>query len=306
MGNEHDDLQDWKEMLGANNTSESVSKYLTWAQRFEEWLDTEPDLDTLTEFEADLRDGDTLAELKDESGEFGAWRRAQPPTDGYSYTTRITGLSAAKSWLDFRYGIEFNSRQRHQVQNIVRGEPPAFDPEIASPQQVSAVISDTADCRADSCHAMTLLGYDAIMRGIEVCRVRFDDIDFDRGTVYVRAAKGSKSCHVSLHDRTLEVLADYRELVLDRFDNPEYLFYTFYQHWWNKPWHPRSWGRHFRRDHWDAGFHSFARHSAITNRLNNGESLSAVSRRARHQNVGMTHKYSQLVDGNADPLPELR
>lgn len=305
MENLNVELQDWKEMLLANNTKDTVRHYLRWARRFEDWLEMEPGRDALAEFDELLRDGDALRDLRDRAGSFDSWSGAQVPRGGYAYSSRVVAISGVKSWVDYRYGVEWGGRQQNQVQNICRGEPAVFDPVVARPSKVREVLEETRGCEADSCHAMAITGYDAIMRGVELCNARFDDLDLDRGTIYVRGAKGSESRHVRLHESTLDVLADYRELVLERFDDPEYLFYAFYQHWWNKPWHPSSWSKHFSNRHWDAGWHSLGRHSAVTNRLRNGESISSVNQRARHSSIEMTSKYNQLAENGGDPLPEL-
>jgi site-specific recombinase XerD len=56
---------------------------------------------------------------------------------------------------------------------------------------------------------------------------------------------------------------------------------------------------------YNPGFHAFARHSVITHRLNNGQSLTEVSERARHATLHMTMRYSQFAGNGSDPLPEL-
>lgn len=305
MGDLNVELQDWREMLLADNTEGTVRHYLRWARRFEDWLDMEPGRDALAEFDELLRDADALRDLRDRAGEFDPWGDARVPRAGYAYSSRVVAVSGVKSWVDYRYGVEWGDRQQNQVQHICRGEPAVSDPEIANPARVREILGDTRDCEADSCHAMAMVGCDAIMRGVEICHVRFDDLDLDRGTIYVRGAKGSESLHVRLHESTLDVLAVHRELVLARFDDPRYLFYAFYQHWWNKPWHLDSWSKHFSNRHWDAEWHSLGLHSAVTNRLRNFESISSVNQRARHSSIEMTSKYNQLSENGSDPLPEL-
>lgn len=295
------DFGEWREMLERDNTDGTVAHYLSWGQRFEEWLDTdEPGAGELAAFDAFLRDGDALP---DGGGDFGPWAGTRPPSEGYAYSTRVLAVSAAKSWADFAYGAEFSGREAHQVQNLVEGDKPAFDPEIATREQVSAVLDETEDCHSPACHAMTITGYDAIMRCVEICEARWDDFNPDTGTLFVRGAKGSQNRHVSLSPATLEALGEYREFARERIGSPEALFHTFHEHWAGNSWHPASWSRHFRERHWPAGFHSFARHTPVTRRLQDGQSLTAVNQRARHNSIEMTQKYNHLADGGG--LPEL-
>lgn len=304
----------WFEFLGRDNTDSTVSHYKSWGMRFQEWLDMEgrePDKQSWVDFDTLLRDGDALGALVEESGvmepwdDHRPWKSCSPPADGYSYNTRLMALSAAKSWLDFRHEIEFTDRAQDKVHNVVKGETPPFDPVIAGPEEVRRVLRECEECDADACGTMARVGYDAVMRAIEITRVEWGDVDLDRGTIYVRAAKGGKSRHVRLSDRTLEELEDYMTLVRSRFDDPQYLFYSFYAWTYNKPWSRDGWSAHFANNHWKAGWHSFARHSAITNRLNAGESLSDVSRRARHVHLTTTQRYIDFVDRSDVTIPEL-
>ncbi len=77
----------------------------------------------------------------------------------------------------------------------------------------------------------------------------------------------------------------------------ERLFHNAY----GRPWKPDSWSQHFRTQHHDAGWHSFGRHSAISNRLSAGEDFGDVYRRARHQSPAMTTRYARIVDA---PIPD--
>lgn len=306
MGQRQVSIAEWAEVFSRDNTDATVREYTSWIKRFDEWTGKEPDLSSLRDFDEFLRDADEIAERVENAASSTAWGTARPPRDGYSYSSRVKALSAAKSWLAFAHGVSFNGGPGDLVNNIAEGDFNAFDPEIAGPEQVGDILDDTADCNADSCHAMARLSYDAIMRVSEVVRVRWSDLDLDRGTVYVRAAKGSQNRHIGLSDRTLEVLEDYRGLVKERFDDPEWLFYGFYQRNWNHPWKAHAYSSHFQRNHWDAGHHSFARHSAITSRLRNGESLTDVSQRARHSSLKMTQKYNQFARNGDTVPPELR
>jgi integrase len=306
MGQRQVSIQEWANVLGRDNTDATVKGYKSWAKRFKQWIDHEPDISSLRQFDEVLRDGDKISELNENAKRGTAWSTARPPENGYSYSARVKALSAAKSWLAYAHDISFNGGPGDLVNNIAEGEYNAFDPEIAGPGKVAEILDDTTECNADSCHAMARISYDAILRVSEVVRIKWDDVDLERGTVYVRAAKGSQNRHVGLSARTVSVLRDYRDLVRERFDDPEWLFYGFYQRNWNHPWKAHAYSAHFRRNHWEAGHHSFARHSAITNRLRNGESLTDISQRARHSSLKMTQKYNQFARNGDTVPPELR
>lgn len=306
MGQRQVSFEEWAELLRRDNTEDTVRQYLSWARRFEQWCGDTPDKSDLVDFDEALRDPDTTKELSSRCDSRFGWARARPPEDGYSYSARIKALSAAKSWLAFAHDVRFSTAPQDLVNNIAEGDFESFNPVIAGPDEVGEILEGARGCDAESCHPMALLSYDAIMRVSEVVRVRMGDLDLDRGTVFVRAAKGSQDRHVQLSPHTVEVLRGYRDEVLDRFDEPEYLFYRFYMHFYNQPWPAHAYSSHFQRNHWDAGHHSFARHSAITNRLRNGESLTDVSNRARHSSLRMTQKYNQFARNGDEVPPELR
>lgn len=312
MGDEEPGDGGWIRMLRADHTEGTITKYSMWGRRFQEWIGAageKPRPGTLERWEAVLRDGSRLDTLVKEASRGTAWETMRPPEDGYAYRTRVQAVSAAKSFLDYVHGVRFDGRQAHNVANIVRGEEPAFDPTIATPGQVQEVLDDTARCERESCHAMARVGYDAIMRLSEITSVRRGDIDLGRGTIYVRAIKGSKNRHIRLADRTLEVLRDHLELLDERADDPEWAFYSEIDtHGAASPWSTAGgsgWSRHFSSEHWGPGFHSFARHSAITNRLNAGESITQVYQRARHSSPSMTQRYMQFVADSGVTVPEL-
>lgn len=302
------DRHDWASMLENNHTAGTTRDYESWASRFEdwkEWADVSVSLELLYTFDEFLNDPETMRRFADEYVDgHSVWNRCRIPDEGYSYRTRVKALSAVKSYVDFVYDVEFPNQQKYKINNVVDGDPPAFDPPTASPDEVEEIFEDTESCSFGSCHPMTRLGYDAIMRCAEITRVEWDDVNIEKGRIYVRSAKGSPERWVTLSPKTVDVLIDHRQAVLEHFDNPKWLFYRLGGFKWNKTWTAQKWGEHFRNAH-GMGFHDFARHSPITNRLNNGESLTDVSRRARHANFENTIKYDQLADNGSIP-PELQ
>lgn len=302
------DFEDWREVLLRNNEPESAGQYVRWAKRYEEWRDPGPaGVEGLRGFDAFLRDGDAVAEAASSSDALGAWGGARPPSSGYSYRSRVVALSAAKGWAEFAHGAEFSGRREEMVQNLVRGSEPAFDPDIASADEVARVLGEADSCREPACGAMCRVGYDAILRGCELVALDWGDFDLDTGTVWVEGAKGSMNRHVRLADSTVEAVREYRRRAEGELDDPGGgpAFHVWHRSWSGNRWHRASWSRHFREEHWDGGFHAFARNTAITRRLEAGESLTSVSARARHTDREMTSRYQKLVGEAGAGLEEL-
>lgn len=307
--------------LTNNRTSGTSKKYRKEADKFEDWLNwtgepvadrlrydvDEPAAAILNEWDAFLSDQDRMREFMDGIDAHSPWNltRLGSLDDGYSYNSRVQAVSAVKAWLDFEYKVEFGNREVHKVNHIVDGEPADFQPKVAAPDEVQAVFDDCWDCKSDSCYMMSRVGYSAVMRGIEITRVRREDVDLEEGRVYVRSAKGSPSRWIALSDDLVNELAGYVEMVDSRFDQPEHLFYKFTNFRPNTPWSSGTWSRHFKK-HWEHGWHSFGRHSAIVNRLSNGESMTDVQIRARHAREANTQKYISLVNNGESVPPELR
>ncbi len=62
-------------------------------------------------------------------------------------------------------------------------------------------------------YAKTLLAliYDCALRVSEACRLRWDDISFDRKMLFVYQGKGAKDRYVPISDQMLVVLKAYRK-----------------------------------------------------------------------------------------------
>lgn len=220
---------DWAGMLRNNHTEGTTRDYLSWADRFEdwrEWADVSVSSDLLYTFDEFLSDPEEMTRFADEYVDgHSIWNRYRIPDEGYSYRTQVKALSAVKSYVDFEYDVEVPNQQRSKINNVVEGDPPAFDPPTASPDEVQEVFEDTETCSFGSCHPMTRLGYDAIMRCAEITRVEWDDVNVEKGRIYVRSAKGSPERWVTLSPKTVDVLIDHREAGLEHFDNPKWMFY---------------------------------------------------------------------------------
>lgn len=258
---------------------DTLEDYVRWIKRFEKWnTEDEPDEITLREFDRWLATNPSFD-----------WNMTRPidndeERSGYAYRTRIKALSALKLWLKVEYRQEVPTK----VQNIALGEAPDHDPEWLSVGDVEQVIDNADDaCDCDDCQTLLEVGYDAIMRAAEICEVRMEDVDLENGIIYVKAKKGSKNASIGLSDDAHFAL----ERHISKHPDRDYLFKNSY----GRKWKPKALSTHFIRKHHEVGIHSFTRHSAIIHRLNDGQELGEVSRRARHRNISTTMIYARLV-----------
>lgn len=276
--------------LGRRLGEDTFRQYEMWIRRFEMWLgEEEPTLGTLIDFDAHLADEDRPDYLwENETG--------RPAPQSYSYSSRTLALSALKLWLRLHYDEDVGE----EVQHIVSGEPDDFDPKYISRDDVDEVLAAASeDCNVDGCYAALKVSYDAILRAKEFTRIRREDIDFDNGTLYVRAVKGSRNSELSLQSDTLDALKEH----VDAYPDREYPFWNSY----DRKWKPGAWSTHFLRQHHEVGSHSWGRHTPIVHRLSNPDEFEdmeadegvfgQVYRRARHQNPGQTADYARLVGG---------
>lgn len=265
------------------NSDQTIHLYDNWVRRFESWRPgEEPD-------EAMLRDFDSFLQDSERPGYPWESRRGRPAPDEYAFQTRVVALSGVKLWLKHQYDISIET----EVQNIAAGEPEPFDPTVLDPGEVNRVIQQ-ADVACDNpdCRAAISVGYDAILRGAELVDARLEDFDSGEGSLYVRAKKGSEPATIQLGSRAATDLRNHASTYPDR----DLLFTNAYD---NKL-KPQVWNNHFREKHHTAGFHSFARHSPINNRLTQGESFEDVFLRARHTNARTTLKYVSYIGMDVD------
>lgn len=252
----------------------TARRYGRWARRYEAWRPGgDPDAE-------ELRNFDTL--LEDEENQDYPWQnaRGKPAPPSYAFQTRVSALSGVKLWLEFQY----DTRIEKEVQKLAVGEPAPFDPTILEPQEIERVIRDAPTaCDVDGCQTAIRVAYNAILRGAELADARTEDLDRDDRTLYVRAVKGSEPTHIALSNQAWTAVRKHA----DRNPDREYLFHNAY----DNPWSAAAWNQHFRRKHHEAGSHAFCRHSAISNRLKQGEDFGQVFLRSRHQQPATTLKY---------------
>lgn len=278
-------------VVGRSISDQTWPMYRNWIQRFEAWLEreeiTNPGIEDMEAFDNFLAD---------ESRTAYPWENGQgrPAPPSYAYRTRIVSASAIKMWVRRQY----DKMIPEGPNNICIGEPEPFDPTYLDFDTIHKTIAEAPDaCASDDCAPALQLSYDAILRASELVRIRRKDVDFDNGTVYVRASKGSENAEIGVSPETLDMLADHIENYPDRnrlFKNNVGGKLT-----------ASTWASHVKDHHVEAGSHAFGRHSSIFHRLEapdqfhdmdpSGDVFGQVFRRARHRNASTTNKYARIV-----------
>lgn len=279
----------------------TVTKYSTWAERFEDWKpEGEPALGMLRDFDRMLHDPDQTDYPWDTSGP------GRPAPDSYSFESRKAVMSAIKRYSEVIYGAPI----RKKPSDICFGSKEEFDPEYLPHSEIERIIekADSA-CANPGCEAAIRLSYDAILRGVELARVRVEDVSMNDQTVKVRAAKGSVQATLGISSPTFESIVEY---VDGGHPGGEYLFHNSNGTPWSKA-GPNSaegqaWNNHFRKIHHPEGSHCCFRHSAIVNRIQHPEwfddmdeekdPFGQVFRRARHGALTTTIQYAKVVDSD--------
>lgn len=282
------DINTFRDRITGRRVAESTcDQYETWIHRFEDWMgDGDPTLGALIDFDSYLADPDRP--------DYG-WENAtgRPAPDEYSHSSRQLALSALKLWVRLHY----DETIEEDVQNIVSGEPNEFDPKYLSQRDIQTVLGDAdTACSRPGCEAALRVSYDAILRGKELTRIQREDVDFETGTIYVRAVKGSNNMELALQRDTLDSLERHFEAHADR----EYPFWNAY----GRKWKPGAWNEHVRTQHHEVGSHAIGRHSAIMHRLTNPgdfphtadtDTFGSVFRRSRHSQPAMTARYARIA-----------
>lgn len=265
--------------VGAEDTAD---RYSRWALRFEAWKPAgEPSADMLRDFDSFLQDEDRIDYPWENA-------RGRPAPASYAYQTRISALSGVKLWAEYSY----DQRIEKEVQNLSKGEPAPFEPTVLDPGTIETVIQTApAACDNPECQVAIRVGYDAIMRGAELADVRAEDVNPEDRSLYVRAKKGSEPTNIVLGNQAWSALKRHYDTHQDR----DFLFRNSY----GRAWTAAAWNQHFRRKHHEAGFHAFARHSAVSNRLKAGEDFGDVFLRARHSQPQTTLKYVEQAGADA-------
>lgn len=287
-----DEIKQFKEDVRGRevNSEQTLDDYARWIRRFEGWWDGGTPTETaLRRFDQYLCDEEEFP-----------WKTTRPIESGgrettYAFQTRVKALSALKLWCR----VYYNTVIENEPQNMALGEAEEFNPDLLSVEEVQGVVDEAPEaCPADDCQVALQLGYDAIMRCAEVAQASVEDLDLSNGIIHVVGKKGSMAADIGLSTVTVTMLQDH----VSRLNGRRRLFHNSY----DNPWNPTSLSWHFIQYHHPVGFHSFSRHSPIAHRLQRGEPLGEVSRRARHANISTTVQYGRIVGTEVPSWAEQR
>ena len=183
-------------------------------------------------------------------------------------------------------------------------------PQVRKPKRLPRVLSQEQIARLlRNCtlydKTMLALIYDCALRVGEACRLRWDDICFDRKKLFVFQGKGRKDRYVPVSDQMLVVLKAYRK----KYPSDDYVFKS---HGNNKE--PQRITPGYVRpilknaltrvtlDH-TITIHDL-RHSAATHLLENGENIVHVQKRLGHARLTTTMVYLHVAD--IEPVRHVR
>ena len=166
-------------------------------------------------------------------------------------------------------------------------------PRVLSQEQIARLIHNC------SLYDKTLLAiiYDCALRVGEACRLRWDDICFDRKKLFVFQGKGRKDRYVPISDQMIVVLKAYRK----KYPSDDYVFKSH-----GSKTEPQRITPGYVRvilknalarvalDH-TITIHEL-RHSAATHLLENGENIVHVQKRLGHVRLTTTMVYLHVAD----------
>ena len=206
-----------------------------------------------------------------------------------------------------RYSISFFKHTVFGLQNYYKvmglKQPKGLVlPKVRKPKKLPRVLSQRSIARLIQCCGLydkTLLAltYDCALRVSEVCRLRWEDICFDRKMLFVCQSKGNKDRYVPVSSQMLIVLRAFRK----KYPSDDFVFKTH--------------GRGVTPQRITPGYvrsilknaltkaclepnitiHAL-RHSAATHLLENGENILNVQKRLGHARVTTTLIYLHVAD----------
>ena len=183
-------------------------------------------------------------------------------------------------------------------------------PQVRKPKRLPRVLSQEQIARLlRNCtlydKTMLALIYDCALRVSEACRLRWDDISFDRKMLFVYQGKGAKDRYVPISDQMLIVLKAYRK----KYPSEDYIFKTLGSKTAPQritPPYVRIILKHALErvalDH-SITIHDL-RHSAATHLLENGENIMQVQKRLGHARLTTTMVYLHIA--KIDPIKQVR
>ena len=176
-------------------------------------------------------------------------------------------------------------------------------PQVRKPKRLPRVLSQEQIARLlRNCCSLfdkTLLAiiYDCALRVSEACRLRWDDICFDRRKLFVFQGKGRKDRYVPISDQMLVVLEAYHK----KYPSDDYVFKSHGGKTEPQRITPgyvrvilKSALARVALDH-NITIHDL-RHSAATHLLENGENIVHVQKRLGHARLSTTMVYLHVAD----------
>ena len=206
-----------------------------------------------------------------------------------------------------RYSISFFKHMVFGLQNYYKvmglKEPGGLViPKIRKHHKLPRVISQRGVARLlQRCelYDKTLLAliYDCALRVSEACKLRWEDIDFDRRMLFVSQSKGYKDRYVPISSQMLIVLRAYKM----KFLSEDFVFKTHGRGVTPQritPGYVRTIFKHaLNKASLDKTLTIHAlRHSAATHLLENGESILDVMTRLGHKRISTTMTYLHIAD----------
>ncbi len=217
-----------------------------------------------------------------------------------AFSSQNVFLSAVKSW--FKWLTQENylpSNPASEVEAIKR--PKQLPDAVLSVEEVEQVLKAIDVSEAEGLRNRALLEtvYSTGIRRSEVCRLLLSDIDFQRGSLFVRQGKGSKDRCVPIGARALTWLRRYLDqarphLLTDLIE--QHLFLNAY----GEPITPSYLGHQVKKLLNQAGIertggcHLF-RHAMATHMLENGAELRYIQAILGHEDINTTTLYTYVA-----------
>ncbi|MFN7143694.1 MAG: tyrosine-type recombinase/integrase [Myxococcota bacterium] len=172
-------------------------------------------------------------------------------------------------------------------------------PVVPSRKEVGALLDATHDPRY---RLMLMFAYGAGLRVTEICHLRVDDVDLDRGVVHVRNGKGGRSRLVMLARRIAEDVVRY---LAARVTPSRWLFPGAFT---DDAMHPRNLQREIQLARRRAGLrrpircHTL-RHAFATHLLEAGADLVTIQTLLGHVSIRDTVRYLHVSNDRIEATP---